>query len=349
MRRNLPIRLVVLLIVAVLVALFVTACAKPAAPPPPPMGGMGGMMSPPMAPTPGAAGPPGAAKEMASAGKGMAPSAVRASDAAGTPPSPGSPGSTAPPPVPVSDRQVIKTADLTVEVEKVGKAEEAVKALAERAGGWVNDLKSNMDSDNHMHSDITVRVPATQFRTVIDGVSGLGKVKNATESGEDVTMQMVDLDSRIRNLEREEATVLKLYNAATKMDDILKIEEKLSAVRGQIEEAQGRLRKMKDSVSYSTISVHLAEPQVATVPQEQWSVWVQLVSAERASLKHLRGFVDWLLWFVIVDLLWLILVALLVWLIVRWIARSLACASERRGPPPPTVPPSIPPGDVQES
>ena len=329
--------LVVPLIVAVLVSLFVVACAKkPEAPPPPPMG-MPGMS--PMAP----AGASGSAADKMKVGSdhSAAPAALRAAESGGAPAPSAPPGSTAPPPVPVSDRQVIKTADITVEVEKVAKAEAGVKALAEQAGGWVNDLKSSVDSDGHMHSDVTVRVPVTQFRAVIDGVRGLGKVKIGTESGEDVTMQMVDLDSRIRNLEREEATVLKLYNAANKMDDILKIEEKLSTVRGQIEEAQGRLRKMKDQVSYSTIAVHLMEPQVATVPQEQWSAWVQLISASRASLKHMRGFVDFLVWFAIVDLPWWLLVALIVWLVVRGIARSLARAAERRGPPPP---PTNPPG-----
>src|SRR5437868_6196988 len=80
-------------------------------------------------------------------------------------------------------------------------------------------------------------------------------------------------DARLRNLKATEARYLDLLGQAKTVDDVLKVEQQLSNVRGQIEQLQGRLNYLRQSADTSTITVELRLPASAqTPPPMDWSV-----------------------------------------------------------------------------
>jgi hypothetical protein len=103
--------------------------------------------------------------------------------------------------IPASDRLIIKNASISLEVVNVGEAEAAIRQTATRLGGFVVSTTTYGTGDAMM-STIVFRVPAERFEEALSGVEGLAKkVLSRNISGEDVTEEYVDLESRLRNLE----------------------------------------------------------------------------------------------------------------------------------------------------
>jgi hypothetical protein len=160
---------------------------------------------------------------------------------------------------------VIKTADLVVEVERdaLGQAVNAATTVAARYGGFV--VSSTTGGADARRGTLTLRVPSDRFEEAVADLGGLGTVDRRRVSGEDVSQEFVDLEARLRNLEAQEAVMLRLFDEAATVSDTIRIQQELSGVQLQLEEIEGRLRYLRDQTTMSTISVELIE-EGATAP-----------------------------------------------------------------------------------
>ena len=184
----------------------------------------------------------------------------------------------------VSDgAKIIKTADLTVSVEK-GKFTSAfseASRIATANGGFVvssststtgfpgnpiplDDTSAQSGSDSRARAgQLTIRVPAEKFDATRAALSGLGEVDTETINGQDVSSQLVDLGARITSLKAEEAAFQTLLGKATEIGDILQIQDQLFNVRTQIEQLEAEQANLNDQSTFSTITVSMYEPGVA--------------------------------------------------------------------------------------
>ena len=109
------------------------------------------------------------------------------------------------------DRKVIKTAYLELEIGE-GKFEKIVfdiTRLAEKNGGFVSHTQSYSDSEGKLTSgSITIRIPHDQYNPALDTLKEMGTVKSISVSGQDVTQEYTDLESRLRNQEAQEEILL---------------------------------------------------------------------------------------------------------------------------------------------
>ncbi len=159
---------------------------------------------------------------------------------------------------PVSMRRVIRTGQMTIEVERYDAAASRLFAIAEGAGGFVAD-SSFSDEDGVPRGTFVLRVPAARFSEVVAQVEKLGTVKRRQISGQDVTEEFVDLEARVRNLARQEARLLALMDRATKIPDLLAIEGEVARVRGEIERLTGRLRFLTNKVDLATVQAEVSQ------------------------------------------------------------------------------------------
>lgn len=203
-------------------------------------------------------------------------------------------------------RMVISTADVSVEVPDVQKTHEQIVKIADRADGFVT--RSNITGyDGRKTASITVRVPAKQYQKVLADIAKLGKVLSKEEKGEDVTEEYVDLQSRIRNLKREEDAFLAVLKKANKVPEILQVERELSRVRGEIEQATGRIQFLQNQVALATISVQLKEPAPAVMQVVSWNVSRTAVRAFHALQVVFRNIASLAIWAVVFIPLWALL------------------------------------------
>jgi len=198
-------------------------------------------------------------------------------------------------------RLVIKTADLELQVANARDAEASLRALVGKLGGYVVKVETN-GTDERMASRVTFRVPAERFDEALSGAQGLAqKVLARTVSGDDVTEEFVDIESRLRNLEATRDRLLTFLEKADKVEDALKVNESLSQIQGEIEQAKGRKQFLQQSAALSTISVYLTpEPITPLVAEAGW----QPLNVARGALRELISFGQGLASIAIVALVW---------------------------------------------
>lgn len=161
--------------------------------------------------------------------------------------------------VPAIGPSIIKTADLAVEVEHeaFGDSMATVTQIASKHGGFV--VSSTRFGENSRNGSVVIRVPSERFEIALDEIRGLGRVDRETVSGEDVGQEFVDLQARLRNLQAQEAVLLRLFDDAQSVADTIRIQSELSGIQLEIERLEGRLRYLQDQTSLATISASLAE------------------------------------------------------------------------------------------
>jgi hypothetical protein len=200
------------------------------------------------------------------------------------------------------ERLVIKTADLSLQVDSARDAEANVRAIVGKLGGYVVKV-STSGADAEQTSTVTFRVPAERFDEALAGVQGLAKkVLARTVSGDDVTEEFVDLSSRLKNLEATRDRMLTFLDKATTVEEALMVNQSLSQVQGEIEQIKGRQQFLRQSAALSTITVSLSPvpPPAPIVAENGW----QPLAVARDALRGLVGFGQGLATLAIVALVW---------------------------------------------
>ena len=194
-------------------------------------------------------------------------------------------------------RQVISQGSMSVEVPDVSKAAARVRAIAEGAGGFVEQL-SSYGVDEFRESTLTIRVPQAEFFSVFEQIKALGEVQSENAGTEDVTERFIDLEARLKSAQREELSLLSLLDRAEKISEILIIEQELSRVRTELERLQGQLNFLERRVDLATITVFLTPPQRDHGQAPSGSLTIESsdvggsVDAVKALVGQVKGEVD---------------------------------------------------------
>lgn len=260
--------------------------------------------------------------EQAAPDRGLAPAPAKRKAAAedtAQEPAPGAPQAT-------ETRHIIRRAEVSLLVTSVVKAVEAVRSLAKSKGGYVSDETLDTSEGQVPSGTLTLRVPVSRFDETLEAFGGVGEVQSRRLSAEDVTLEVVDTESRLRNLRREEEQFLKVLTRAGSIRDVLAVEKELARVRGEIEQTTGRLRQLNNLVDLATLTVTVSAraQQAASSPWDLApavrNAW-QDAQAQLASTtaRALAG----LVW-VVAYLLPVAVPTVLLYLLVGWIlARTL--------------------------
>ena len=109
---------------------------------------------------------------------------------------------------------------------------------------------------------------------------------------------------------------------AQNMSDLLEIEARLTEVRYQLENYTSTLRLYDNQVDYATVELRVTEVEKYT-PAEEPGFWAKITQGLSQSIVDLgRAIVDFISW-LIIDLPYLAVIALLAWLGVGLTRRSI--------------------------
>jgi hypothetical protein len=188
---------------------------------------------------------------------------------------------------------VIRTAQLTVEVQDMESALTRARAIASQAGGYVsasNTHVEHQDDQDRMVADLTLQVRSDAADSAMSDLRALGKVTTESSGSQDVTDEYVDLDANLRNLQASETAILKLMDKATAISDVLSLQRELTNVRGQIERIQGRKTYLERRTDMATITLSLRLPPVSSAPVAggAWDPAATALRGWQASLTVLR-------------------------------------------------------------
>lgn len=157
---------------------------------------------------------------------------------------------------------IIRTATLTVRVKDVPNALAEARAAATDAGGVVGDETTDRDGRGHERSRIVLRVPQAQYEDVLKSLEGTGELIERKAKAQDVTDQVVDVESRVKSQRASVARVRELMDKATKLSDVVTLEGELSTRQSELEALLAQQSSLKDRTSMSTITLSLSETAV---------------------------------------------------------------------------------------
>lgn len=189
-------------------------------------------------------------------------------------------------------RHVIYRATVDMIVDDFEGVPEKILELAQRFDGFIAGSSIHGQRATQRHGRWTLRVPVERYQDIINEVDQLGQVQRIETSSEEVTAQYVDLQSRIRNQQRQEERLLEiLAENAGMLEDILKVERELMRVRESLESMQGRLRLLTNQTTMSTITINVRELQTFAPAATQMPAFgVQIARTWTQSLEHLVNF-----------------------------------------------------------
>jgi hypothetical protein len=229
----------------------------------------------------------------------------------------------------LADRKIVKTGELTLQVPSVGAAVGQLRAIALSLDGYVSESRTGGERDA---ATVTLRIPAERFDDALTKLHDMdGELRVEATRDEDVTSSIVDLEARIRNLQASEAQYRVLVGRAQKVEDILAVQSRLDDVRGQIEQLSAQLKQLNGLATLSTITVTLLPASTPVQDAaEGWDPGATFGNAVAALVSAGQGLADTGIWLLIVGLPILVVVAILLWLVLRFrpLARRLAAPGD---------------------
>lgn len=222
-------------------------------------------------------------------------------------------------------RMVIKNASLSIVVEEPSVTMDLISSLAESLGGYVvssNLYRVQMASGAEIpEASITIRVPAESLDQALEEIkSGAGQVLSEYISGQDVTQEYTDLESRLRNLERAEEQLGEILETSYETEKVLSVYNRLVEIREQIEVIKGQMQYYEQSAALSSISVNIqANEAVQPLKIGNWQPVGVAKKAIQALINTFKVLANALIWIG----LYILPVVLVLFFPVRWIWRGL--------------------------
>lgn len=155
----------------------------------------------------------------------------------------------------VLDREIIYTVELEVVTAEVADAARRTASIAQRAGGFIADEHASEDQ-----ATLTVRVPSSEHADVVSELEELGEVRDRSRSAQDVTEQVVDLESRISSQRESIARIRALLEEAEELADVIAIESELASREADLDALLSRREQLADLTDLATITVTFSAP-----------------------------------------------------------------------------------------
>ena len=208
----------------------------------------------------------------------------------------------------INTEKIIYSADAQLETTTFDETVAAVTDMISSYGGFVES--SSVNGANYYNkargyaslrsASYTIRIPSENFNSMMNALPTLGNVPFTNTYTENVTSQYYDVQARLTAYKTQEARLIEMMSVAETVEDIIKIEDRLTEIRYQIDSMQSRLNNWDRKVNYSTIYLNISEVSEYT-PTETVKVtyWEKLAAAIKNGLKSVVSFfADFLLWLV---------------------------------------------------
>lgn len=156
-------------------------------------------------------------------------------------------------------RAVISKGQVSLESDDLDRARFDLQKLLDTWNGSITNEESSADDEGRTDRQrLEIRVPAKDFGTAMDAISGLGKLVDRSRTSEDVTTQVIDVNARVRSQKLSLARVQALLAKAKDLNQIIAIESQLSQRQAELDSLEQQQKYLADQTAESTINVYLS-------------------------------------------------------------------------------------------
>ncbi|NUR93548.1 MAG: DUF4349 domain-containing protein [Nonomuraea sp.] len=230
-------------------------------------------------------------------------------------------------------RQVIYTGEVAVRAKDVAAAIAKAKGIVTGAGGYLSKEDSSSASDSQATATLEFKIPPQRYPEVVTSLGrDLGRQLSVNQGTQDVTLQVADVDSRLKSAKRTLDSLRILLSKAKTIGEVLKVESEISGREADLESLQAQQKELARQVSMATLTLRLVGP-VVTAPEPS-SEPAGFLGGLKTGWNALVSFVKVLLTVLGVLLPWLVIAAPVVAVVVLLVRRA------RHRPAAPATPPT---------
>jgi hypothetical protein len=224
---------------------------------------------------------------------------------------------------------IARTVSLSIMVKDFAAARSSLEIILARHHGYSAQLNVNTPVDAPRGLQASLRIPAPELSAAVSDIKTLGRVENESQSGEEVTQQHADLAARLKtSRDTEERFRTILQQRTGNVTEVLRVEEGIARVRGDIERMEAEQKALEHRVDFSTVELQLTEEYKAQLNPPAASVSTRihnaLVAGYRNASETVLGIVLFFAEFGPTLLIWLALLGLPVIFVWRRYRRTLA-------------------------
>ncbi|MBY0097714.1 DUF4349 domain-containing protein [Mesobacillus maritimus] len=194
-----------------------------------------------------------------------------------------------------SERMVIYNADIQLTVKNYEKARTELERKAAEIGGYLVEDTTNRYGEEQLSGMMVFRIPQQHFSSFLQSAEeAAAEVTNRHVSGQDVTEEFVDLESRLRSKKAVEARLQSFLEEAEKTEDLLKISSDLSKVQEEIEQLTGRMNYLQNQTAYSTVTITLEENSILVpgIDNKELNTWQKVKKQLVVNINWLLSFLS---------------------------------------------------------
>lgn len=211
--------------------------------------------------------------------------------------------------VATADREIIANANATLEVEDIADAADAISALAEEHGGYVEstevgkalavDGTSEPAPADSEYGWISIRVPSADLAAVIAELDESGEVLSSSISRQDVTDVAVDLRARVDATKASVQRLTELMAQTGSVSELIEAEVALTDRQAQLESYEQQLAALDDQVAMSSLQVQLTRTATTTTADPAgfgdglWAGWNGLIVSLNALVIAVGFLLPW--------------------------------------------------------
>ncbi|GAA1980405.1 DUF4349 domain-containing protein [Amycolatopsis minnesotensis] len=154
-----------------------------------------------------------------------------------------------------ADRKLAKTATIALTAPDPAAVGEGARRAAMVAGGFVGEERTDGKS-----ASLSVSVPAAKLDSTLDELAKLGAVVHKAQHAQDVTEQVVDVQSRLASQRKSVERVRALLDRAGSVSEVASVESELTTRETELESLQAKQDSLTAQVDMATISVSVGLP-----------------------------------------------------------------------------------------
>ena len=210
------------------------------------------------------------------------------------------------------DRRISYNANVNLETEKsqYDSKKSMLSGIPDKYAGYYtyqNEYKSEYNNIEYRSFSITIKVPVKSYNEVIEEIKKVADVKSLNVYASDMTNEFTDAKAYLDSYKKEKDKIEALLDKATTVEDIIKIEDKLTDLQQKIDNYQQQITNIERQTDYAQISVSLEEKRPISETFYQWT----------GIREHLRNIVSgfdnilvlissWLAWIIVIGLGWIV-------------------------------------------
>ncbi len=153
------------------------------------------------------------------------------------------------------DRKIVKTADLTVETKSFARLTERLHRLVRENGGYIAQ-EEQIRIASRIDDDISIKIPVDRFEDFVQQIpADSDQVMDKKVTSQDVSMEVVDIKSRLEAKKEVRERYLALLRQAHNTQEILTTQQEVDGIQQELEAAAGRINFLSHAALFSTVNL----------------------------------------------------------------------------------------------